>query len=53
MSNEPEGKDWTAKHKSELVKDVIKGKNSRQNLRSNPSEIERWLDNSLNRMENA
>ncbi len=57
MNNEPEIQRWTAKRKAELVKEIIKGKtNIAEAARTHdltPAEVERWVDDAMQGMENA
>ena len=57
MNQEPEIKRWTAKRKAELVKEIIKGKTTvseaARTYDLTPSEVERWVDDAMNGMENA
>lgn len=57
MVQEPEIKRWTAKRKSELVKEIMKGQTtSSQAAREYDltiSEVEKWIDDAMDGMENA
>lgn len=57
VDTDTEVKRWTAKRKTQVVLDVLKGKTtvaevSRQHDLT-PSEIERWLDEGIGNMENG